>query len=244
MGRDLRRRLTPWLALLVLALVSAAAQQRLEAATPAERGEDVADTHQRLDRIYKRLGIRQVKESKPTGGCNGDGEADAKKKKSKRSMLSGCGKMPAGFAYVLVGVIIVVMIVLIGMSLRSSYRDRGEPEQQPELEGEGEAQPAPSEPWRVDLDECRRLARAGDLAGAFAALHRCTLLTFEHQRHLVLDQATTNWAYVRQLVSKPELKRLLAAVTEAAERSVLGLAPPELSHFDKLEARVREEVLR
>lgn len=249
------RRLAPWLVLGALVLVSAAAERRLEAAhavekspapAPAARGEDVADTHQRLDRIYKRLDIDKGKAPDP-GGCNGqrDGDdSDKKPKKRRRLRIGGCAAMPAGVAYIIVGVIIAVMIVLIVMSLRSTFRDSTDEEPTEDIDGEAAPQPAPDEPWRVDLSECRRLAEAGNLPAAFAALHRCTLLQLEHERHLVLDQATTNWAYVRQLVSKPDLKRLLADVTVAAERSVLGLAPPDLSHYEKLEDRVRREVLR
>jgi hypothetical protein len=97
-------------------------------------------------------------------------------------------------------------------------------------------------PWVVDLSECRRLLAQGKLAEAFAALHRLTLLGLSRLRHLTLDETTTNWEYVRRLVSKPQLRDVLSKVTLAAEQSVLGKSPPGAAQYETLEQLVLQHV--
>jgi hypothetical protein len=241
-----RRAVAPWLALGLLALCHLAASAASRTAeqplpdkpTAAPRSPDVPDTHQRLDRIYRKLGLRDDKPVKPRTddeGCRCKQQEQKPRQRQELTPRVATPAMPAAIGYVLIALIIVAMLIPIYFALRSSYRDpaaRAEPEAEDEPERSAER---PREAWQVDLSEARRLLQQGRVAEAFAALHRATLLTLERSAHLTLDEATTNWEYVRRLASKPELRATLSAVTLAAEQSVLGRSPPDATHFMKLE---------
>ncbi len=200
---------------------------------------DVKDTHARLDRIYQRLGIKRVQQDvkgKDDQGCGRRGSDE--ERESRPPVRVGTPAMPAGLGYLLLGLILVAMLIPLYLALRSGY---GRSSAAAAIEPEPEERPAsasPRSPWQVDLAECRRLAAAGRLPEAFAALHRATLLALERSRHLALDETTTNWEYVRRLASRPALRQTLAAVTLAAEQSVLGQRPPGLAEFHALERDV------
>lgn len=214
---------------------------------------DVKDTHDRLDRIYKKLGIEHRPKSK---GCGWE-SSDAQEKKEEKKEGCGCEKQasrepvrvspmrtPAWLGYLLVGVILAAMLVpLVILLVRGGFSEEASsPPAEEEDDEEAEEAGVQRGPWRVDLTHCRELLREGKLAEAFAALHRMTLLALERGQHLTLDEATTNWEYVRRLVSKPSLKQMLGAVTLAAEQSVLGKRPPGVDHYESLERRVLGEV--
>jgi hypothetical protein len=140
-------------------------------------------------------------------------------------------------------VVLAAMLVPLLLALRRGYREL--PAGGVEVTDDELDDPTVvAAPWRVDLDECRRLVAAGRVSEALAALHRLTLLALERTGHLTLDSTTTNWEYVRQLSSKPALRRMLAAVTEGAERAVLGHRPPGVERYHELEGLVREGVQR
>jgi hypothetical protein len=209
---------------------------------PAGRAGDVRDTHERLERIYKRLGIERTQE-KPVKldegeGCNRGRRSGDPAPRARTPGLTPA--MPPFLGYLLIGIVVIAMLVPLYYALRSSYRDA--PKAVAAAEEEEAASPAAAQagPWRVDLSECRRLLEAGRLAEAFAALHRVTLIALEKNHHLTLDEATTNWEYVRRLASKPALKQTLAGVTLAAEESVLGKRPPDRSRYLGLERQVLE----
>ncbi len=196
---------------------------------------DVGDTHQRIERIYHKLGIEQQREQ-PSGCSCGEPAKPQQQGKQQRSSV----QVPSFVGYLVLGLVFAAMLIPLIRALQSGYRevptDEGE-----ELNIDDEA-PADEQrrPWRVDLSGCRELADRGELTRAFAALHRATLLALQRRGHLHLDEATTTWAYVRALASKPPLRRTLAAVTEAAERAVLGKSPPGRERFDELDHAVSE----
>jgi hypothetical protein len=149
--------------------------------------------------------------------------------------------MPPLLGYLLIAAVILAMLIPLCLSLRASYRrSAGELGAEAEEEEE-EAGPAAEEargPWLVDLAGARALLEAGRLPEAFAALHRAFLLGLAEQRLVLVDPKTTNWEYVRRLSSRPQLRQTLAAVTVAAEASVLGRRPPARDHFLALEEMV------
>lgn len=209
---------------------------------PPGRGGDVRDTHERLQRIYKKLGIEREAE-KPVKldegeGCNRSRRSTDPAPRARTPGLTPA--MPPFLGYLLIGIVVVAMLIPLYYALRSSYRDA--PKAVAAAEEEEAASPAAVQtgPWRVDLSECRRLLEAGRLAEAFAALHRVTLCALEKNHHLTLDETTTNWEYVRRLASKPALKQTLASVTLAAEESVLGKRPPDRARYLGLERQVLE----
>ena len=198
---------------------------------------DAKDTHQRIEKIYQRLGIEPEQKELSRGCGGGRIEQHKDQDKPSRRGLS----MPPALGYVLLGVVLAAMLIPLLLALRSGYREvpeSGGATADDELDDPTVA----VAPWRVDLDECRRLVAAGRVAEALAALHRLTLLALERTGHLTLDSTTTNWEYVRQLTSRPALRRMLAAVTEGAERAVLGHRPPGVERYRELEALVREGV--
>jgi hypothetical protein len=246
---EARRSGAPWLALGLLALCHVAAtaasgtaeKPLAEKPLAASRAADVSDTHQRLDRIYRKLGLRDDKPVKQH-----DDEGCGKQRQPQQGRRPTLGPkvatpaMPAVVGYVLIALIIVAMLIPLYFALRSSYRA---PTAGAEPEAEDEPEPGaacPREAWQVDLSEARRLLQQGRVAEAFAALHRATLLALERSAHLTLDEATTNWEYVRRLASKPDLRATLSAVTLAAEQSVLGKSPPDGAQFMRLEQQLLE----
>lgn len=235
MLRERGRRAVPWLVLgLMLVSHHMAAAARW----------DVKDTHDRLDRIYKKLGIDQPKETQQgCGGCE-PREQQAKPQKRPDSPRVRAPRMPAWLGYLLIGVILAAMLIPLFFVLKNSFSDARDTRPAPEDEDdeEGDTIVEARQPWVVDLSECRRLVEQGRLAEAFASLHRLTLLGLERMRQLILDETTTNWEYVRRLISRPELRQVLSAVTLAAERSVLGQSPPGVERYHELERMVREQV--
>ncbi len=215
------------------------AAAKAEAEQPG-RAADVRDTHERLQRIYKKLGIEREEEKQPkklddSEGCNRDRRSSPAPRVRSPGLTPA---MPPFLGYLLIGIVIVAMLIPLYYALRSSYRDAPKAVAAAEEEEAAAASEAPSGPWRVDLSECRRLLEAGRLAEAFAALHRLTLLALEQRHQLTLDESTTNWEYVRRLASKPALKQMLAGVTLAAEESVLGKRPPDRHVYLTLEQQV------
>jgi hypothetical protein len=204
----------------------------------APKGPDIKDTHDRLDRIYQKLGIKNKpppEESQPSG-CGGDGERRAAdgSAASPRSTPA----MPRVLGYVLLGLVLLGMLLPLVYALRSGYRPTPGVAQTP-VEEERPCTTPGRAPWRVDLRQCRHLVEQGRLPEAFAALHRVTLVTLQQADHLTLEETTTNWEYVRRLSSKPDLRQTLAAVTLAAEQSVLGQSPPDKDHYFLLEREVQ-----
>lgn len=242
------RSLLPRAALVALLLVSVLASRRGgagAAAGPAARqgAPDIKDTHRRLEQIYQRLGIKRDEEPVPEQqGC---GCRRAQPEPTPSPPLRGPAlrppAMPPFLGYLLIAAVILAMLIPLYLSLRASYRrSAGEVGAEAGEEDEESGQPAEQArgPWLVDLAGARALLEAGRLAEAFAALHRAFLLGLAGQRLLLLDPRTTNWEYVRRLSSRPELRQTLAAVTVAAEASVLGRRPPGRDHFFALEERV------
>jgi len=237
MPRASRRRVLPWAALGLLFLCDALAAPSKQA--------DVKDTHERLERIYKKLGIQREEEApppKPEGGC-GCGQQQQKpeaKPERRPAQLPRAPAMPPFLGYLLVILVLAATLVPVYFALRSSYRSGSAAASAPEPE-EPRPNGTPTRgPWLVDLEECRRLVAAGRVTEAFAALHRATLLALARQSLLTLEDSSTNWEYVRRLTSKPALRQMLAAVTLAAEQSVLGKRPPERDHYFALERQVLE----
>ncbi len=201
-------------------------------AAEADTAPDVRDTHQRLERIYQRLGRRHSDKNVPSWlSCNAE-RPPAKPLKSKTLTL------PSLLGYILVGIIFAAVLIPLLLSLRK-HLPVSPPRAQVVSEDPGEIAPV-VRPWRVDLSECRRLAQQGRLSEAFAALHRLTLLQLEQSFGLRLEHNTTNWEYVRRLASRPETSALLAEVTRAAEQSVLGNRPPPVERYQILEQQVIE----
>ena len=201
------------------------------------RPADVGDPHQRIDRIIQQLGIKEAADE--PRGCGYRKRPEEKQQPGAVPRL----QVPSFLGYLLLGVLFAAMLVPLILALRSGYREVPDSggDQQPD-----EALPSDSDgpraPWRVDLSDCQRLLAAGQLAAAFAALHRLTLLGLQQRGHLTLDESTTNWAYVRRLASKPSLRRMLAQVTEAAERSVLSRRTPDIGRYRELERQVLEGI--
>lgn len=208
-----------------------AAPAAKSAAPASARPDDAKDTHRRIKEIYKRLGIEERTEE--PAGCSCGDPKQPKGEKQQRTQI----EMPPFLGYLLVGIVFAAMLVPLILALRSGYRDVRAASDEEEAPPPEEGGPTRG-PWRVDLADCQRLFAAGKLVEAFAALHRATLLALERRGHLALDGATTNWAYVRRLASHPELRRVLAAVTEAAERAVLGGHTPDAARFRELEQLV------
>jgi len=210
-------------------------------AEPGERSQDVRDTHERLQRIYKKLGIEREKK-KPIKldedeGCNRGRRTST----SPRVRTPGVTpSMPPFLGYLLIAIVVIAMLIPLYFALRSSYQDAPKAVAEAEEEESAGATEERAGPWVVDLSECRRLSEAGRLAEAFAALHRLTLLALERGHHLTVDETTTNWEYVRRLASKPTLKQMLSGVTLAAEESVLGKRPPDRERYLSLERQVIE----
>ncbi len=183
------------------------------------------------------------KDSKDKAGKDGK---DGKDGKSAAKADPECEEeptklsMPSWLGYLLFGVIIAAMLIPLIFVLRNSYRDKANQPLQADVELEEPRAPTEAAlgPWFVDLSECRRLFEQGRLTEAFASLHRLTLLNLEQGRHLTLTETTTNWEYVRRLVSKPALREALSRVTLAAEQSVLGQSPPGPEVYEQLERLV------
>ena len=236
------RSFSPWLALIVVLLggyLATAATKPPRQAPGGGRTSDIQDTHARLDRIYRKLGLRSDRPAvrERDEGCN-CGRPRAQSGPRHQPVKVATPAMPPFLGYLLLGVIIAAMLVPLYYALRSSYSSK-DTAGQASAEDEDEPEAAPErQAWRVDLSEARRLYDQGKLPEAFAALHRATLLTLERARQITLDDTVTNWEYVRRLSSKPELRATLGAVTLAAEQSVLGKRPPEASHFLQLEQRL------
>ena len=234
--RDRRRtgRAVPWLVLALMLLAHHVAAAKW----------DVKDTHDRLDRIYKKLGIKEHKES-TSEGCRCQPEQKSEQPdKEERSQSTSTPRMPAWLGYLLIGLILAAMLIPLIFVLKNSFSDPRDrrPVQDEEYEEEGDTLVDARPAWVVDLSECRRLVQQGRLAEAFASLHRLTLLGLERMSQLMLDETTTNWEYVRRLISKPELRQMLSSVTLAAERSVLGQSPPGVERYQELERMVLEHV--
>lgn len=244
---SLRRLALLLTALVLMAVVPGLSRSAVEGEkpTPADRGADVKDTHDRLKKIYVRLGIKRVEAKRKLDdnqGCSCNRQRrGAKKDKPARRWRAP--SLPPALGYVLIGVVVIAMLVPLVLALRSGYRDLPA-EQEAEFPDDEQGEAAEvSGPWEVSLEHCRRLLREGRHAEAFGALHRVTLLALERQGHLALDPAITNWQYVTRLISKPPLRELLAEVTIAAERSVLGHKPPPRGRFDELEQLLRERLV-
>jgi hypothetical protein len=210
-----------------------------EEARGGGRATDVRDTHERLNRIYKKLGIER-EEKKPIpreDGCN-RGEREQSSPRVRTPGLTP--SMPPFLGYLLIAITTIAMLIPLYYALRSSYRDAPRAVAAAEEAETPSAAPSREGPWTVDLSECRRLIEAGKLAEAFAALHRLTLLAYQRNHQLTLDETTTNWEYVRRLASKPALRQTLSGVTLAAEQSVLGKRPPDKERYLGLERQVIE----
>lgn len=246
-GRSRLRRCIPPIALALFVGSIAVDLPRSEAEAPAEakpkadRAPDIKDTHQRLKRIYERLGIKR-EEAKPQprrrSGCTPE---ESKRRGPLAPKISAPPALPPALGYVLIGVVLVAMLLPILLALRGRHDPTPEGGFEQEDAAEDEVS-TPREPWEVNLAACRRLLAAGQLAEAFAGLHRLTLLALQQAGVLVLDSTSTNWDYVRRLISRPPERTLLSQVTIAAESAVLGQRPPDASRFDELERSLRERL--
>ena len=188
----------------------------------AQGDSDVVDTHTRLNRIYQKLDIDD--QPAQAEGC---GRSDEMRPRSSLNM-------PNWLGILLVIVILAVMFVPLITILRKSIKNRSAGE---EIGIEQDVIVTGREPWRVNFDQCHMLASQGRLAEAFATLHKLALLRLNRRNQLELNPSTTNWEYVRQLSA--EHHNILAAVTLAAERAVLGKAPPSQEQFAELSHRVQ-----
>jgi hypothetical protein len=224
------------LAALLLPLLTGGAESLGEKPPAA----DVPDTHKRLRRLYEEHGIwggpeEKEKSRRMDTGCSGGG-TPAQEPGQPVALPS----MPAWLGYTILGIIVAGMLIPLIWMFRNSYRDSaaGKKKQQDQQDQEEPDQDGPRPPWRVDLSACRKLLQQGRLAEAFAALHRLTLLGLERLQALTLNETTTNWEYVRTLVGQPRVCEALAAVTLAAEQSVLGQTPPGAARYHELEQLV------
>jgi len=222
-------------------------------AKPAEVSPqgDVKDTHERLARIYARLGIERDKAKAPEQrGCSSNRQQDTSKEKKP----AGCGApektgdqlnapsppmLPPALGYVLIGVVFAAMLLPLLLALRGRRDPIQTAAPDDHKEDRVEATPA-MESWDVSFAQCRRLLAAGHLADALAGLHRLMLLSLEHSDALVLDATSTNWDYVRQLVGRPEDRSLLSKITIAAESAVLGKHPVDAARYEELEQLLQE----
>jgi hypothetical protein len=223
--------------LVLIGLLSGGVEEVLAGSKPA----DATDTHERLARIYKKLGIEREEKkpvARPREGCNREPRTGSEP--SVRAPRFATPAMPAFLGYLLIAIVVIAMLVPLYFALRSSYRDAPKAIADAEEAEAPSASESPRGPWSVDLSECRKLIEAGKLAEAFAALHRLTLLAYQQNQVLSLDETTTNWEYVRRLVSKPALRQTLSGVTLAAEQSVLGRRPPDKERYLSLERQVIE----
>jgi hypothetical protein len=234
-------------AVVLLAVVPGLSRSAVEGAKPPPtkaRSGDVKDTHQRLKKIYARLGIkRQAVKRKfdESQGCTcKPKKRDSGSKRSSRRWRAPA--LPPALGYILIGVVVIAMLVPLILALRAGYRDTPTIAEAQALDDEQPEAVEVRGPWEVSLERCRALLREGRLAEAFGALHRVTLVALEREGLLTLDATITNWQYVTRLISKPPLRELLAEVTIAAERSVLGHKPPPASRFDELERLLRERL--
>ncbi len=205
----------------------------------AGRAGDVKDTHERIQKIYARLGIQRATETpkvRENQGCSCQSR-DKGKSGSKTSRPSfRPPALPPILGWILIGIVVLGMVVPLVLALRSGIKDATPPAAaDPEGEEDGAIVVDTSSPWRVSLDRCRRLVAEGRLGEAYGALHRLTLIALQHEGHLSLDATITNWQYVSRLLSKPSLRELLSAVTIAAERSVFGHQPPGPGRYRELE---------
>jgi len=222
-----RRRRRALVALLLLG-ASWALDRVAVAAGPTGDRADVADTHQRLDRIYRELGIeRAAPQQQP--GCG----------PLIRPAEGSSARLPSWLGYLLLALVIAAMLVPLLLALRGALgRQRGDGLE--DLAAEDE--PPPFEAWGVTLADCRALVVRGELAAACAGLHRLALLELERRGQLQLARTTTNWEYVRRLASRPALRQLLAELTEAAERAVLARRPPPEERYRQLEQRLLQQL--
>lgn len=239
--REPRRPRLAWLILLLMLVSDLALGEKW----------DVPDTHGRLDRIYKELGIER-EQQQTAEGCSWQQRKDGQDPKESQGCSGGSTEsltpprlpvLPPWLGYLLVSVILAGMLIPLVLTLRRSFRQVSQKRVTADDDAdEDTADERARQPWVVDLSQCRYLIEQGRLPEAFAALHRLTLLGLEQGHHLTLDGATTNWEYVRRLASKPQLRDALAAVTRAAEQSVLGQRPPALEQYRSLERMVLERV--
>jgi hypothetical protein len=229
-----RTRLIPWLILLLLGLVHFGTST-----LAANANSDIKDTHQRLDQIYRKLGLRSEKQPESSDqGCRCLPRDEQRSQPLSRSTRSSPNAAPSFLAYLLVGIVLLLVLWPLYAALRGTLRRTAPPvTAEPEPTAPTSKSTAPS-PWRVDLGSCRQLISAGQLAEAYAALHRFTLLGLAAGQWLVLDESTTNWEYVRLLQAHLPLQEVLASVTLAAEQAVLGKIPPPVDHYWLLEQRV------
>lgn len=230
-------------ALLAIDLPSRDASAEAEANKPGQPSKgagDIKDTHQRLERIYARLGIRrEVPKQRPKSrGCDCDSKPRGGKLRPAPK-VSAPPMLPPILGYVLIGVVLLAMLLPIILALRGRD-DQIAVAVAEEQEQEQETSAPPREAWEVSFAECRRLLLAGRLAEAFASLHRLTLLSLQAAEALELDATSTNWDYVRRLVGRPAERALLSEVTIAAESAVLGKHPPDAARFDHLEQLLRQ----
>jgi hypothetical protein len=203
---------------------------------------DIKDTHERMARIYKRLGIKRQAPKAQTGsnsGCSGGGE-----RRTPRSPNFKPPSLPSGLGYALIIIVVLAMLVPLLFAL---FGKRRAPEMKtgdvgPSMPSDEGVVVAASSFWLVDLSHCRQLMAAGKVVEAFAALHRAALLGLSKRGDLQLESTTTNWEYVRALTSKPSLRQLLSEVTIAAESSVLGKEPPGEQRFDELASMVEQHL--
>lgn len=243
----------PWGVVVLLVILGFASEVLLAApeatqATPAaapQQAPEVKDTHQRLKRIYKRLGIRREARDAPKWNTGCGGNERSTKEGGGLEMLPSAppAAIPAWLGYVLIGAVVVSLLVFVFLGMRQGRRDVQALPSILDEEEEGDPTEALYRPWRVTLEECCQLASEGKLIAAFAALHRLTLLALQERGDLRLEKTTTNWQYVRRLTSRPKLRRLLSEVTIAAERSVLGEHQLTEAEFQGLQRRVQQEVL-
>ncbi|MCB9557120.1 MAG: hypothetical protein H6707_13515 [Deltaproteobacteria bacterium] len=224
--------------LLAFALLGLCLAPQLVSAEPPF--DEIRDTHQRIDRIAERIGFRQRQERKRSQGCSAQAEHKPSNSKSSFKLPS----MPPVVGYVLLAVIVAAMLIPLFMALGSGYRDLA-PVTRAGVDHSDDDSTAAQRarlPWHVELADCRALFERGEGAAALAALHRYLLLRLADRGLLQLDGSTTNWEYVRSLSPHPRFKRMLAAVTEAAERAVLGVRGQQPAGYDELESRVQELV--
>lgn len=211
------------------------------------KSEDVVDTHQRIDKIYKKLGIKQKKtEYKRHQGCQNSQEASPRKKNPSKQLKAP--QLPPMLGWVLLAVVILAILIPIVWMVINSYKAHYPEEEKVEhkaIEEDDDHRELIEEEkplWEVSLAECRKAFNEGRLVEAFAALHRLALIVLDDKGYLQLDVHKTNWDYVRQLSSRPIYRILLSSLTIAAESSVLGEKPPQPEHYHELEAQLIKDL--
>ena len=208
--------------------------------------EDVAQTREQLDEIYRRVGIQRKRAEDvrlSRQGCTS--RRSTQRRSTSKVSDSSTPRLPAALGYLLVALLVLAMLLPLLLSIRRVQRsDQVTFRSVAMASAEPVASPTDSSQATqlATLARCEQLVSGGNEAEALAMLHRIVLVAFEASGALTLDSTATNWQYVRNLAGRPSERKLLAAITEAAERCVLGQHRMLRTDIIQLIAMVREQV--